>query len=965
MFKETKPHKKEIIEGQPKIRYGSSAPEDSVNLCYIYTPQISSTQNIKVVDMSQYIPENSFFSKEVKMFYVNEFGLLEDENKKKDVYSQSLKITHVFDEDEPLFYVYTLKHYYYSKEKMNPYEYKRINSILIVDGNREKIKDDKKYIMQLVETNEPYLYKVIVFTNFEKKPGEKYQIIYSATMIDENNQKKTIPGFIEDLNPQSIFKLKNDIDLNDFEYYLTPSLEYGYNRIFVSERAFSDKKHRKHIPFRWRLKAIKNGEILFHTPWIYDEILKPSSTNPQDKEYINGWKVLFNEMKPIDIVQLYGFEHEEGLRYEVESQHPDVFISTETKGDRAVKAIYNGEIDTGKIYFPPKYIAEKIYKEKEITYSFYLESKITNEKIELYPWVFVCKANDYKEHELYSYNLSPYYLRVPENINKDDWVLVIKSNEDTESWIRKENQIYLSCCYDNNEIKIEVKDIYENELELCVKYTKYEYVYKRGYAVYLQDENPIQLIKPIDDLQKEESWFIRIQNGKFHRKVYNKENNKEQIYLYAIPEYYRQTFDESKGLPIKQIKEEKPKIIGKNKIKVKYTPLHVELVENKSNIYVYMLIKPEDNLKPEEIIQNRIPLHVVSWDSSNGIIELEEGVKENDLIFVDYYYEEYNYLYRGFWDEEQQKFWYLDLNPSTGHLITYYDKENKEIREIPSYQLINQTIYFYIKPIGELKDREKIKSEELKWVGHAFDEKGMYQIYESKKEAIVNDNIRIYELNGELVDFEPLNLFYSNKFKVYKEINEVLLIDYEHEYELYQLAPETFKRESVFHTFEPIPEEEMEKENILLLGKVQVRPNTKIENVEIYDTRKRGGGLKEAIKEKMIKEICPESKFYWDIGYWDGEPYPENAVLVIKLPKYILKNHGGLFTVEDVHQHIQKHIAFGVFYIIDFIDESLEWIDTPVNLHADVVTLEEEDTLLKKPNFKLNVEEVDCDWQEE
>ena len=192
-----------------------------------------------------------------------------------------------------------------------------------------------------------------------------------------------------------------------------------------------------------------------------------------------------------------------------------------------------------------------------------------------------------------------------------------------------------------------------------------------------------------------------------------------------------------------------------------------------------------------------------------------------------------------------------------------------------------------------------------------------------------------------------------------------MTITYTHEYDFLRLIPKTFQRESVFHTFSPIDEMTMREKGYLLLGRIQVRPNSKIDNLQVYDTRTRGGGLKKEIQDAIIKDLCPEAQFYWDIGYWDGEPYPENAVLTIRLPRYILKGHGGIFSIDDVRRSIEKHIAYGTFYLLEFIDESIEMLDTPWNLEASVVTLPDDTIELEQPQFHLTIKEVDCYYDPE
>jgi hypothetical protein len=105
----------------------------------------------------------------------------------------------------------------------------------------------------------------------------------------------------------------------------------------------------------------------------------------------------------------------------------------------------------------------------------------------------------------------------------------------------------------------------------------------------------------------------------------------------------------------------------------------------------------------------------------------------------------------------------------------------------------------------------------------------------------------------------------------------------------------------------------------MLLGIIHLREHTVVSEAVVMDTRSRGGGLKASIKESTIKKVQPLSKNYWDMGTWDGQAYYKNGVLVIELPKKILKSEGGQFTEKQVTYVIGKYIAYGIYFIVDFV----------------------------------------------
>lgn len=97
------------------------------------------------------------------------------------------------------------------------------------------------------------------------------------------------------------------------------------------------------------------------------------------------------------------------------------------------------------------------------------------------------------------------------------------------------------------------------------------------------------------------------------------------------------------------------------------------------------------------------------------------------------------------------------------------------------------------------------------------------------------------------------------------------------------------------------------------LGGVSIGPNCKYSDVTVTDTRTRGGGLKDDIDFEAVQELQPESKFYWDIGYFDGQAFPSNGVLVVQLPKALQSRDS------EAREKVNRHLAMGEYAIIDYV----------------------------------------------
>lgn len=124
-------------------------------------------------------------------------------------------------------------------------------------------------------------------------------------------------------------------------------------------------------------------------------------------------------------------------------------------------------------------------------------------------------------------------------------------------------------------------------------------------------------------------------------------------------------------------------------------------------------------------------------------------------------------------------------------------------------------------------------------------------------------------------------------------------------------------KETLYHTIDVFePESEMD----IYIGSVYVRQNASLHSTILIDTRTRGGGVLEEMKDSLRKELEPESDFYLDIGCYDGTPYQENAVVIVRLDNSILKEYGGRFLQGDIEEKVTKWLGLGVYPIIEYVD---------------------------------------------
>lgn len=125
-----------------------------------------------------------------------------------------------------------------------------------------------------------------------------------------------------------------------------------------------------------------------------------------------------------------------------------------------------------------------------------------------------------------------------------------------------------------------------------------------------------------------------------------------------------------------------------------------------------------------------------------------------------------------------------------------------------------------------------------------------------------------------------------------------------------------YNKETIYHK---IDNEIPNSKNDLYVGSVFIRHYTSLQATQIIDSRVLGGGVIRNMQDSIRKELEPESDYYFDIGYWDGEPYNENGVVVFRLDKRILKENGGNFSEIDVEIAIKKWLASGIIPIIEYV----------------------------------------------
>lgn len=248
----------------------------------------------------------------------------------------------------------------------------------------------------------------------------------------------------------------------------------------------------------------------------------------------------------------------------------------------------------------------------------------------------------------------------------------------------------------------------------------------------------------------------------------------------------------------------------------------------------------------------------------------------------------------------------------------------------PASALLDRTVYVYLRPAAELTNLVQQQQEVLNItrIG-SYGRKKAWWI--SLNHQPLEQSLRVYTLQGQRE--VPYNTNSGCTWIVDPENSSGLIIlapnlpqdpggdfmdsyvaDYTWAGSVYDLVPNTFRRDVLFHSFKPVNEP-----FAILLGRIKVRLPLGPQDIQILDARQPGGGIKEDYLPRAT-EIEAESRHYWDLGYWDGEPWQRWGVGIVQIPRQVLKNAGGRLEPEYVNQCLSRHRPWGTLALVEYVD---------------------------------------------
>lgn len=144
--------------------------------------------------------------------------------------------------------------------------------------------------------------------------------------------------------------------------------------------------------------------------------------------------------------------------------------------------------------------------------------------------------------------------------------------------------------------------------------------------------------------------------------------------------------------------------------------------------------------------------------------------------------------------------------------------------------------------------------------------------------------------------------------------------------------------DNLFTVYHKINNQKAEGPYDLHIGRIFTRHHASSESTIVIDTRKRGGGVLEEIKDNIRRELEPESDFYLDISTIDGEAYQVNSVIIVKVSNKLLKINGGKYVEDDIKRAIDKWCAVGTMPIIEFVNiiDGEEFVNNSIKINKHI-----------------------------
>lgn len=646
----------------------------------------------------------------IKAYSLSDGTLVKNINDPNDycINSEMFYITDMSKDKQPLFYCCTLKNKFYCLDDIDSIGVYTGNEIRLVNKNGNNINSSFKYKIKLIKTNIDNLYSVKIYTNFIPNINTNVYCLYNAYVDDE-----IIPNTLEKIYVYPCMDKYKDYTVENIS-----NIERK-NKIKVNKPLiFND--NRKKIQVEYRIKAFKDNNVIkVSEPYVVTCINKNYALRNELYNFDDDNNIIsyYNETE-LSAKSLLNMTNKDLSNKEILCDNSNItyagswnktntaYYTSNIVGDKIIftfegtgielyfiKNTHSGSVeiildnDITKTYnvslFSEKPMYEKCFDLNG------LENKKHSVSITVTDYIDI-KSLDYNVSFCKAYSYTPFDFSDSEIIYKAEL-----TNSNLNIPICNFVNLYTNP-NGNSNVSIEVfietgilnNTVYDGKILLDTEYKEHNNKIYCQYYIKLIDNRSMVLSNSREsELLKD--WYLLIQYANIN-KVFNYRGIKTK-YVYNLPEYNTQKYDTTLNRPFVNVINEEAIYINEKLIKVKLTPIYVDLddTNNISNVKVYI---KNDNTTKEVQVENVV--------FTEGLIMLKDCVSENDNIVVNYTYIENYYVYRGSFINNEFK--QLDINTNKYHNYDTY--ENNSIITNSCNNLLNSIVYIYTKPSMIIKD---------------------------------------------------------------------------------------------------------------------------------------------------------------------------------------------------------------------------------------------------------------------
>ncbi len=405
--------------------------------------------------------------------------------------------------------------------------------------------------------------------------------------------------------------------------------------------------------------------------------------------------------------------------------------------------------------------------------------------------------------------------------------------------------------------------------------------------------------KTPDALDTNSPWYLKITNGKFLTSLETGDGTASN-FKYHIPEFNSQVF--SPYPPYKQHMEQRAIWLNKNLVKV---PTSI-IWDTTTGFFIDVLVLDANRVVRYVYSNNAAKIGtyydssvlytdgILSVDELNGFLELKDEIRDDDQVLVSYVAEEVDY-----------ELTTIDFNPLSNtdilqsRIVTYCLPESSKTGELD-----NTLFYLLVNSLGEITYSSQAVEGSLmapstqRLLGEDFTSDGSprHAFYYDKSSTVSGMRATQSGFFSSFLD----ELSFIDKYTVDS------LLNWNNYWTASGIYGGTVGSGEIFYNIQQNPK-------FLVLADVFVGEAVAPEGSTLLNIRVRGGGIKEE-DEELAYDEQPESMWYWDHN--NRLPYPGALTFLAEVPRSILTDFGGTFTLDQVRTVVERHTALGSYACI-------------------------------------------------